>query len=244
MNIERIQELELLEQTYWWHRGRRKILDRFFRKYIGHMHGLRILDVGCGVGGSYVTLEKFGSVTGVDISSQAVKICHKKGIENVVVGSAEALPFPNDSFDVIVSLDVLEHLGDDGEGIREFYRVLKPGGMVFITVPAHQFLWSEHDEALGHYRRYTRPQIQGIFIENGFTIEKVSYMITFTFPLIYGYRLLSRLSRKADTQKTSYVLLPKVLNDFLTFSLWIEAQLLPFVSMPFGVSILCWARKN
>jgi len=183
-------------------------------------------------------------VSGIDISPEAVRYCKERGFKNVFEGNAENLPFRDGSFDLICAIEMLEHIQDDKKALEGFARVLSEGGKLCITVPAHQFLWSEHDEALDHVRRYSRAELIERLKASGFEVERVSFIVTFTFPLICVYRFLTKFSKKDGKPKTSYVMLPRVLDDILTFSLFVESQLLPYVRLPFGTSIICVARKK
>lgn len=143
------------EDHHWWYRGRRHVLDVVLRKLALPPHP-RILDAGCGSGRNMVDLARYGKVTGVELSSTSVAVARERGVGEVVEGSVLNMPFAPESFELAVSLDVLEHLQDDRAALRELRRVVAPGGALLVTVPAYQGLWSRHDEINHHHRRYSR----------------------------------------------------------------------------------------
>lgn len=244
MNKDEYQKMYNLENSYWWHVGRQSIISSFLNLYLSKKENLKILNIGCGTGANFKILKKFGKVTGIDSSEEALKFCHKQEFNNVRLGKAERLDFKNESFDLITVLDVLEHLNDDQKALREFYRVLKKGGQVLITVPAYRFLWSEHDEALHHRRRYMASDLHIRLNNAGFQVLRRSYCISFAFPAILAYKLFRGLFPKSpDKPKTSYIILPKVINNFLILLLKLEAFLLKHIDFPIGTSIISLARK-
>jgi len=245
MEKKEYEKLYQFENYYWWHIGRSRIIYKLLKNYLPPASSLDILDVGCGTGINLGILAKFGRVVGLDSSKEALQFARKRGFTNLRQGRAEKLPFANKFFDLVTALDVIEHIADDLRALQEFHRVLTDDGLLLITAPAYQFIWSEHDEALHHFRRYTASQIHQKLNQAGFRVIKRSYIITFNFPLILGYRLLRGLFPKnASAPQTSYVVLPRFFNNFLIFSLKIEAQLLKYLNLPFGTSVVCLCQKD
>lgn len=161
----------------------------------------------------------------------------------MICGSADRLPFRNEIFDLVLALDVIEHIDDDRAAVKEFYRVLKPGGRLIITVPAFQFLWSEHDQAVHHMRRYTRPGLLNILQFGGFENEKATYWNIILFLPVAAIRLLKRFRRSAGVSKTDLIELPSSLNRLLMGLLVIENRILDRFDLPFGISVMCLCRK-
>lgn len=243
MNSHEYEKIYELENRYWWHVGRRYIIKTLLKKYLSTDSNQLILDIGCGTGGNFNTLRDFGKVVGVDNSKQALEFAKQKGHTNTVVASAIDLPFADQKFNCVVMLDVLEHIEDDYSALEEAYRVLKPDGSFLLTVPAYQWLWSGHDEALGHIRRYVKNNIIKKAIDAGFHIEFQSYAISILFPIIALYRLGTRASKIEQT--SSYVDVSKFLNAFFMWLLYIEGLLFQLgVHLPFGTSIIIYASKK
>jgi len=245
MEENEYEKLYQFENYYWWHVGRSEIIYKLLTTYLPPTSSFDILDVGCGTGINLSILAKFGRVIGIDSSKAALKFAGKRGFKNLRQGRAEKLPFSNNSFDLVCGLDLIEHIRDDLKALKEFHRVLKNMGFLLITAPAYQFIWSEHDEALHHFRRYTLSELHRKLNLAGFRVLKRSYVITFTFPLILAYRFFKSLLPKSSlTPQSSYVILPKFLNNLLIFTLKIEAKLLKYINLPFGTSVICLAQKD
>lgn len=243
MKKKAYSELATLETTFWWHVGRMNIID----KQLGELPGKKtrkILNIGAGTGGTIPTLEKHGSVTNVDTSDDAIALLKKSGYEVKKISGGK-LPFKDNEFDVITALDVLEHIDDDAGAIKEWQRVIKPGGHMIITVPAYQWLWSEHDETNMHYRRYTRKSLhKAVHGSENLNKRKLSYMIVFSLPLIAGFRMIERLKPKKTLKKsTNFVILPKPINNFFIQLLKIEGSAHKFISFPTGTSLISVSQK-
>ena len=147
------------------------------------------------------------------------------------------------ALDVVVALDVIEHLDDDRLALREILRVLRPGGVLLATVPAYAFLWSSHDEALGHRRRYLRPQLRERVRSAGFEITLCSYIMGSILPIAIAVRLAERVRRRRGPAQSDYPSLPRPLNDLLARVVGLGGLLAPIVSLPFGLSIMVVARR-
>jgi ubiquinone/menaquinone biosynthesis C-methylase UbiE len=232
-----------LETFYWWFIARRKLI----RDVVAGLHRqpdeTTILDVGCGTGLNQEMLSKFGQVFGADSSEEAIRFSRKRNIENLVLSSAEALQFSDEMFDVVTALDVLEHVNDDLQALSEICRVTKPNGVVVITVPAYGFLWSEHDEALHHRRRYSAHELRNKLVNAGFEVESSTYFITLLFFPILFMRIVQNLRKKSLRARSSHVILPKWANLLLVKLLDLERIYMRWMNLPFGVSIVCTARK-
>jgi ubiquinone/menaquinone biosynthesis C-methylase UbiE len=247
MNHEEYERMYRFEDRYWWFIARRNLIATLIKTHYGENAGLRILDVGCGTGAMLDELASFGSVTGADFAPEALAFCRARG-DHYPLARADirCLPFADNSFDVITAMDIIEHIDNDKAALMELHRVLKPGGRVFATVPAFQSLWSEHDEALHHYRRYTAPQFKDLFQRVGFTVGKMSYTITSLFPLIWTYRQISkRLPKRPDREKKAdLVEFSKGVNAALLALCKLETKVVNKAHLPFGVSVACVAQKK
>jgi SAM-dependent methyltransferase len=238
-----------VEDVHWWFVGRRRILLQVLDRYLGKgsAEGRRILDVGCGTGTMLSYLADYGKAQGVDIDEEAIGYCRERGLTDVRLGSAETLPFEDGSFDLVTALDVVEHLDDDLAALREFRRVLRPGGTLLVTVPAHPFLWGDQDEVNLHKRRYLAPQLRDRLAGAGFEVLRVTYINAFMFPPIAAVRMLRRLEHRlrprTAAQSDFRYPAPRPVNFLLGWIFGIEAPIVRRVNIPFGVSILAVGRK-
>lgn len=240
---EQLKEMRDLEDSYWWFVGRRRMVRGLIRRYAPRRDGLRVLDAGCGTGGTLAALEGVGELWGCDVSDEALSMCRLRGFDDLKCSTVEELAFEDESFDVVISCDVLEHVGDERRGMAEMARVLRPGGVCVVTVPAHQWLWSEHDEALHHLRRYGARQLRALTEGAGLRVEKLSEAVALALPGIVAYRALRRLRGDGGRPKTSLVRLPGPLNALLIRLLDLENLLLRHCRLPLGASLVMVARK-
>jgi SAM-dependent methyltransferase len=245
MEYVEYEKMFLLEGSYWWFVGRRDILKGFLEG-VGEEGGWQdILEVGCGTGGNFELLDKFGRTIGVDLP-EALKWCAKRGFGGLIASRAEALACHSAAFDTVLCLDVMEHLDDDLVAMREMFRVCRPGGHLLLTVPAYNFLWSEHDEALSHRRRYSRKDLEKVVLQAGFRPLRLTHAITFLFfPIVFfrlGQRLMARFRAKVRPA-VAYLQMPNFLSSFFVSLLRVESWLLKRFDLPFGVSLICLAQK-
>lgn len=235
--------MRYLEDSYWWFVGRKYALQSLIDTEYGDNPDCDILDIGCGTGSMLTMLKKYGKVVGSDISELALSFCRKRGCTNLIKTSADNLALPNESFDLITAFDIIEHLDDDKKALQEFYRVCRKGGNVIVTVPAYNFLWSEHDRALQHKRRYVRKELSEKLISAGFKIKKISYFVTFLLPIIAVFRIYQNLFNRSKTPDTDYIMPPAFLNRIFIWLLMIEGIIIKYFSFPAGVSLVCIAEK-
>ncbi len=229
-----------LEERHWWFVARRRILLGVLERNLDLKGGLQILDAGCGGGATMESLCRYGSVRGIDISEEAVEYNRGRGRE-VILGSIERMPFADNSFDLALALDVIEHVPDDLQALRELFRILRPGELLLVTVPALQMLWSAHDVSNVHYRRYTLGELRGRVETAGFEVVTATYFNSILFPLILVFRWLQRLRPRSTASDLTEV--PQPLNTLLTGVFSLEKPFVGRIKLPFGVSALCFARK-
>lgn len=233
--------MDKLEKEHWWFVAKRNFLVEMLSR-CGIVEG-NVLDVGCGTGAvmQFLAQRKY-QVEGVDMSDTALNFCVKKGLR-VSKGVAEKLPYPDDSFDVVTALDVIEHVPDESPVINEIKRVLKPGGVCIATVPAHQFLWSYHDVQLHHYRRYRKDGFEKIF-QNKLSIEYSSWIHCFILVpalIVRMFVKIKKIKKNESDIKDSNIFLNKIMKIFYFFELFIFRV---FKRLPFGLSIIVVARKK
>lgn len=247
MKEEFYVEYYRVENAHWWFLGRWHIfLDVIRREFNHRSEGIKALDVGCGTGTMLGHLDSFGPAFGVDCAIEAIRFCQSRGRNRVTQGFAAALPFEDESFDLVCALDLLEHVSDDTVSLKEFGRVCRSDGCILITVPAYRFLWGRQDEISDHVRRYTAGELRVKIQTAGLVVRKLTYFNTLLFPLItpirLGYRLLPR-SRHRELKSDFTMTQPGLLNNFLARVFSAESAIINRVSVPFGVSILAVAGK-
>lgn len=247
MNVAEYERMYRLEDSYWWFVARHRLVEALLRTRYGAPVSrpcpLTILDIGCGTGAMSARIGRWGRVVSADFSPLALQFSRRRGLTHLVGADAMRLPLGCDRFDVLVAMDMLEHLPDDCRALEEFYRVLKPGGRVFATVPAYPHLWSEHDVALMHHRRYQRREVQERFTAAGFEVEKLSHTMTLLYPLVAMQRRMNAARPPHDPPQAAMPLFPAPVNAALTGLLAAENALAQRINFPFGVTIVCVARK-
>ena len=248
MNHEEYERMYRFEDTYWWFVARRKLIASLIKSYYGNQNDLRILDIGCGTGAMLDQLAPFGEVIGADFAEQALGFCRRRGDRYALARSdARRLPFASNTFDIVTAMDIVEHIDNDKAAMSEIMRVLKPGGRVFVTVPAYQSLWSEHDVALHHYRRYTAPMVKDLFQRVGLRIDKLTYAVTSLFPAAWTYRQVSKQlkrGKKNAEPKADLIPMPPRVNSALITLLEWETSAVNKIALPFGLTVACVARKE
>jgi SAM-dependent methyltransferase len=233
------------EDQHWWFVGRRAIVDKVIRN-LTLPKNPKILEAGCGTGGNLSMLARYGRVSAMELDDVACKIANERQVTQVRLGNLPSrIPF-TDEYDLIAILDVLEHLDDDLAALLALHAKLKPGGWLLITVPAYQFLWSQHDEINHHKRRYLLRGLRQVVRKTGFSIHYSSYFNTFLFPIIAGVRCVKKLLRfESNSVGDSDLTLPsKPVNQILSLLFASERHLVGRVVLPFGVSILLLAQKK
>lgn len=237
MQKEEYKNIFNLEKNHFWYKANRELSLDLIRKSLPGKSNT-ILDAGCGTGGTTRFLSTFGKVTGIDYHPLAVTLARKNGI-SAIRGSTTHLPFLARKFDIVTSFDVLYHKNvNPHSALREFFRVLKPGGLLLIRVPAFQFLYGPHDDIVHTGRRYTLPQLKFQVSSSGFHIKSIFY---FNFTLFFP-ALLKRSLFKSPSSDISH--LPSWLNGLLYKLLKIESKIVQYIHLPFGVSIYCLAQKH
>ena len=232
-----------VDEHHWWYRGRRRViraeLDRLTLPSQPHA-----LDAGCGSGRTLVELADYATeVSGLELDPDAAALARGRGLGEVQVGRLEELPWPQDSFDLITCLDVIEHVPDDVVALQELRRVCRPGGWLLVTVPAHQALWSVHDEANHHYRRYSRVTLRGAVGRAGWELVRMSAFNSLLFAPAAAVRLAQRRFGTHTGYTTDLELGPEWLNEALEWPLAAEARWLARGrTLPIGLSLLALLR--
>lgn len=231
-----------VDERHWWYRGRRRII-RAELDMLPLPADASILDAGCGSGRTLEDLIAYGHVSGIEISLEAVEVARARDCADVRVGRLEQLPWDSDTFDLITCLDVLEHVADDRLALGELRRVCKPGGWLVMTVPAYQTLWSYHDEANRHYRRYERATLRAAVADSGWRLERLTSFNTLLFPPAVAVRLAQRRRRNGGPDFDLHPG-PRWLNRALEAPLRAEARWLRRGrTLPAGLSLLAVVQK-
>ncbi|MEW6741194.1 MAG: class I SAM-dependent methyltransferase [Planctomycetota bacterium] len=240
------QQFLELERTHWWFEGRRRIFFHLLREAIGARRGLRLLDVGCGVGGMMTELRSFGEPLGIDLDLTMVRMCRERGFSGAFLGSGEALPVADGSLDLVTFFDCIEHIDDDEATLRGALRVLKPGGLLFLSVPAFQFLYANNDRVAHHKRRYRLRPLREKLRRAGFEIQRSSYVNALLFPLILPTVLFIKLSEKLrnprETTNLTYRM-PRIAHKLLSTIFSAERHLVSRWTLPLGHSICVLAAR-
>lgn len=242
MESNEYKTLFALEDTYWWYQARRTLVQEMLASAVTPRNDQVVVDLGCGTGANAAVLKQFGNPVLVDVSPEAIQFCKQRGLGKLMQSSLESVALRSRSVDVATALDILEHLDDDLAGMQEVQRILKPNGVFLITVPAFGFLWSEHDEALHHRRRYTADELRAKLTASGFEMVRTTYFIMMLFFPIAVIRVWQGIFKKNVSPKTSHVILPRWVNFVIERLLALERVLCRHVNLPFGVSIVAIAR--
>ncbi|HEV7527583.1 MAG TPA: class I SAM-dependent methyltransferase [Solirubrobacteraceae bacterium] len=230
------------EDRHWWYRGRRSVLERVIDD-LRLPARARILDAGCGSGRNMVEFARHGTVTGIELSHTSVCLAREREAGEVVEGSVLDMPFEPDAFELAASLDVIEHLQDDLQALRELRRVVAPGGTLLVTVPAYQWLWSGHDEINHHHRRYTRRSLQRVGEQAGWQQVRTTYFNSLLLPAAILLRVLDRFSRKTTESSLDLWVPPAPVNWLLERPLALESALIGRGGrIPAGLSLLAVFR--
>jgi SAM-dependent methyltransferase len=231
-----------MDDNHWWYRGRRKIVLGFAERLrLGP--GSRVLDAGCGSGRTLIELARFGSVCGFDLDPATVALARQRSGADVRQADVAHLPWPAAVFDLVTCLDVVEHLDDDVEALSELLRVTRPGGVLLLTVPAYQSLWSYHDVVNGHRRRYRARALRSAVRAAGWHVEDLTYFNSLLLPPAAIARW-ARRGTDASAERSDLELTPPGLNRALALPLHLEAAALGLgVRLPAGLSLLCVCRR-
>lgn len=243
MDISEYHNIFENEKTHFFYVGNHKIILSLVEKYTKGLETLKILDGGCGAGLLAKKLKKYGDVAAVDISPYAVKLAKKRGVP-AQQASVDKLPYKNNVFDLVVSVDVIYHRQvDDKKALAEFFRVLKPGGVLILRVPANKWLNLRHDKHVHTRERYEKGELVEKLEKAGFKIEKISFVNLTLLPLAAIRYFFERLNKDKEISSGVGHTHP-FLNAVLTFVLSLEARLITKLNFPFGLGLVAVCRKR
>lgn len=231
-----------VEEHHWWFVGRRRLFGRVLQR-AAVTPTAQVLDIGTSTGTNLRMLRTLGfdHVGGVDISEAALRFCASKGHRNVRLGSVLDLPYREGEFDVALATDIIEHVDDDATALGELRRVLRPGGLALITVPAFPILWGPQDIVAHHVRRYRADQLRTALERAGFEVADLFHFNYLLFlPILLARKLLMALRLRVRSENDiNFGLMNRVLSRVFAFDVATAPRLHP----PFGVSILALARR-
>src|SRR6266704_770900 len=197
-----------VEETHWWYGALHRLIFQALDAELPDWRKKRVLDVGCGTGAILKQLGNPDKNVGIDLALEAISFCQERGLNNVRQGDIGALPFTDASFDAVICSSVLYHqwVANLAGAVREMHRVLRPGGVLLVNVPAFPFLHSAHDEAVMTARRFKKAEIRQLLKEQDFKIRRLTYWTTFLFPLAVAARTLggSKMGRDFETTESSF----------------------------------------
>lgn len=227
------------EDRHWWYMAKRELVASSLATL---PTSARCLDVGCGGGAMVAKAARSRQAFGVDLSNQALNHARSRGLTSLVRAEAGLLPFASGSFLGATLLDVLEHHASPEQLLTDIRRVLAPDGVLIVTVPAFQWMWSYADHVLGHYRRYTRDSLQAELLASGYEVQRLTYFHSWLLPVAWIFRKLRSLVGSTDSADDFEV--PELLNRALFALARVEQRLLNRFDLPFGLSVLAIAQPD
>lgn len=227
---------------HWWYVGRRRILADLIRREVRPGKDSRILEIGCGTGHNFEMLKRFGRVDALEVDTVA-RATAEAALGRPVLSAPlpELHGLPKASWDLICALDVIEHVVEDRASLRTMAGLLRPGGAILLTVPALAWLWSAHDEANHHVRRYTRSTLRAAIAAAGLSIDAIGYFNSLLFPIAAAKRMIGNATGATGSDDD---LPPAPVNTLLRSVFTLERHLVGRVSMPVGVSLFAVARVS
>jgi SAM-dependent methyltransferase len=245
MNRREYEVMFRVEETHWWYRTLHRLIEQSLDAHLASWRDRRILDAGCGTG---AILERLGNPeahVGIDLSPDALAYCKQRGLRSLTRGDVTALPFAAGTFDAVISSSVLYHqwVPDVGQALVEARRVLRPGGLLLLNLPAFAFLHSAHDEAVHTARRFRKPEVSRLLEAHGFAVRSLSYWTTLLFPAAVVARTLGGSSVGRDFEAVER---PSgaARNRALTALMSLELAWLRRWPLPVGVAIFAVAENT
>jgi ubiquinone/menaquinone biosynthesis C-methylase UbiE len=241
----KIGEYEIMfkaEESHWWYHSLHRLIAHTVCSV--NFNNPAVLDVGCGTGGFISKYHGQNSIVGLDYSPIALSLCRKRGLNNLLRGNIQSLPFSDESFDILICSSVLYHqwVDDINGALCECYRVLKKSGLLILNVPSSACPLSDHDQRVCTARRFSKKELKTLLINSRFGIRRLTSWTTLVFPMVWFIRRfkLLRTGRDFDSNRMP----SNGVNSLLKGIMSVEYFIQRWVRLPFGVSIFCIAQKN
>ena len=244
MRFDLLKEMYETEGYYWWHKAKRAYVLYLLKKF-NKLENVKILDIGCGTGYLLKELNKYTTAYGVDKSKISLSFCRQRGLKNIWQVDIEKRSFTKNKFDVVTALDVIEHIKDDRQALKNIANCLQDDGILIIFTPAFPSLWSYWDEVAGHYRRYHQNSLKSLLQESGFEIKYLRFADSVIFiPAIFIRFIKGRFgNNKLTDLKSDFVKVPPLINELLFLLLRAEMLISSILPFPFGLSFIVVAKK-
>jgi len=241
--MERIvyQQMAELDDRHWWYRARRRILAELIRREVHPAADSRILEIGCGTGHNLAMLSGFGHVDGLELDDEAAALSEKRLGRVIIRSPLPELDGVSNDYDLIGAFDVIEHIDDDHAALAAIATRLKPGGKFMMTVPAHPWMWTAHDVANHHKRRYSKRALRALVEGSPLRLDKIGYFNSLLFPLAIVERAASKLRGKDDGNVS---LPPRPLNNLFEAVFASERYLVGRLPLPPGLSLFAVASAR
>ena len=236
------QHMAEMDQRHWWYRARREVLASLIAREVQPPTDAQILEIGCGTGHNLAMLGQFGRVDALELDEEARALAEKRLGRKVMSAPLPRLAGVKKAhYDMIGAFDVIEHIDDDAAALASIAERLKPGGKLVMTVPAHQWMWSAHDVANHHKRRYSKRALKQLIESSPLKLDRVGYFNSLLFPLAVAERLASKLRGKEDADLS---LPPKPLNAALEYAFAAERHLIARLPLTPGLSLFAVASAT
>ena len=230
------------DERHWWYRARREVVAALIERVVKPPKNAKLLEIGCGTGHNLAMLGKYGEVDALEVDGIARGMAEERlGRAVLAAPLPELAGLPDDGYDVVAALDVIEHIPDDKAALEGIARVLKPGGKLVMTVPAHQWMWSAHDVVNHHQRRYSKSGLKRLIEGSPLQLESIGYLNSLLFPVAMAQRLASKISGKDDANLAPP---PQPINQALERVFAAERRLIGRVPLPPGLSLFAVASAR
>ncbi len=230
------------DERHWWYRARREVVAALIERAVQPPKDARLLEIGCGTGHNLAMLGKFGEVDALEVDDIARGMAEERLGRPVLSAPLPKLAgLPDDRYDAVAALDVIEHIPDDKAALKGIARVLKPGGKLVMTVPAHQWMWSAHDVVNHHQRRYSKIGLKRLIEGSPLQLDSIGYLNSLLFPVAMAQRLASKISGKDDANLAPP---PEPINQALERVFAAERRLIGRVPLPPGLSLFAVASAR